>query len=215
MFKVNAMPERSADVKDLWSEPMRYPDDKDHDGYDYMGNEEMTGNSLKEASEKEYVNSKEELHYVVRDVQGEPTVVYPNGGMSSHLDVDYSLMPNTQFLEDVVEVLTLGCDEHGGKYPRDNWRKLSTRDNMVHALRHCLTLHGMLMTKDHSDEALMTELTHAVCRLWFLHEQMLKGCHQNEYSMEQYGYGKWQLNPDYKPKPPLGSIKNYSVLGDK
>lgn len=174
MFRVHKMPDMSWNVQDYFDVMNQGTEDC----------EEMTGNSLKEASEKEYV---------VRDVQGEPTVVYPNGGMSSHLDVDYSLMPNIHFIEDVVEVLTLGCQEHGGKYPRDNWKKLSTRDNMVHALRHCLTLHGLLMT-DGTDEQLMTELTHAVCRLWFLHEQMLRGQHRNTYGMVD---------------------NNYSVLGDK
>lgn len=151
-----------------------YPDDFTRSG------EEMTGNSLRQASEAEYT---------VRDVKGEPTVIYRNGGMSSKLPVDYSLMPNVSFIEDVIQVLTEGCTEHGGKYPRDNWKRLSIRDNMVHALQHSLTLHGLLLT-DGTDEQVMLELTHAVCRLWFLHEQLI----QNQKK---------------------GVDNNYSVLGDK
>lgn len=120
---------------------------------------------LKTISEKEYE---------VKDVKGEATVEYSSGGMSSHLDVDYSLMPNTEFIEDVIEVLTLGCTEHGGKYPRDNWKKLPVMDNMTHALQHVLKLHGKLLVGNTNTEELMVELTHAVCRLWFLHYQLLK-----------------------------------------
>lgn len=163
----------------------------------------MTGESLRIAASDnvhDALRIVSEKEYEISQVGGEATVIYNNGGMSSKLDVDYSLMPNVQFVEDVVEVLTLGCAEHGGKYPRDNWKKLSTRDNMVHALQHCLTLHGMLMTSG-TDEQLMTELTHAVCRLWFLHEQLLQGASlaamQNEHKI-----GNTVNN-------------NYSVLGDK
>lgn len=124
---------------------------------------------------KKYEASKPTItkQYEVRDVKGEATVEYASGGMSSKLEVDYSLMPNIEFIEDVIKVLTVGCTEHGGKYPRDNWKKLPLMDNMTHALQHCLKLHGKLLVGDADTEALMVELTHAVCRLWFIHYQLL------------------------------------------
>jgi hypothetical protein len=102
----------------------------------------------------------------IKSVHGHNISVNAQGGKSSKLDADWTLLPDSRDLREIVKVLTENCDEHGGDYPRGNWKKLSPLDNYNHAIDHIMTSLEFFNDEDHPDA--YDELTHAACRILFI-----------------------------------------------
>lgn len=100
----------------------------------------------------------------IKSVQGHDITVNENGGKSSKLNVDWTLLPSVYDLREVIKVLTSNCIEHGGDYPRDNWKKLDLEVNLNHLIDHAMM--GLAFSK-YDKESAYDELTHAVCRALF------------------------------------------------
>lgn len=103
----------------------------------------------------------------MKSVHGHDITEHDGGMLSSTLEADYTLMPNVEFVEDMVKVLTENCDEYGGDYSRGNWLKGSVDVHLAHALNHVLESKKYYQRFD-SDKA-KESLTHAATRLWFVH----------------------------------------------
>lgn len=104
-------------------------------------------------------------------------VINNEGGMQSKTSFDFTLLPSVQGLFDVIKVLTDNSDEYGGHYPRNNWRKLSDRDNFNHAMQHVLEAFDSYEHKEYLDT--YEHINHAICRLMFL-QWSLNEDNQNE-----------------------------------
>lgn len=114
-------------------------------------------------------HTREDTMIEEQSVQGHTLTVNSCGGKSSKLDVDWTLLPSVYDLREVIKVLTENCDEHGGDYPRNNWRKLSVSTNFNHLIDHTLT---SLQLSDCDPAYSYEELTHACARLLFLLVQL-------------------------------------------
>jgi hypothetical protein len=97
-------------------------------------------------------------------VLGHELEVNESGGKSSKLNVDWTLLPSVYDLREILKVLTENCDEYGGDYPRNNWKKIDLESHLNHLVDHAMM--GMYFAKYDKDSA-YDELTHAVCRALF------------------------------------------------
>ena len=105
-----------------------------------------------------------DTHTTETSVFGHEVRVNAEGGKSSKISVDWTLFPSVYDLREVLKVLTENCDEYGGDYPRNNWKKLSLNDNFNHLVDHAMM--GMSLSA-YDKESAYEELTHAVCRALF------------------------------------------------
>lgn len=109
------------------------------------------------------------MSHIEISVHGHDVLVNNNGGKSSKLDVDWTLLPSVYDMRKVIRVFTYNCSEHGGDYPRDNWKKLDINDNFNHLLDHVLTA---LEIHKYDKQDAYEEITHAVCRALFVLYQL-------------------------------------------
>jgi len=79
--------------------------------------------------------------------------VNADGGRQSPTDLDYTLLPVK-----AIDMVGLLMTEAAAKYERDNWRKISARDHINHAIRHAF----MWIRNGNNDE-----LVRAACRMLF------------------------------------------------
>ena len=97
-------------------------------------------------------------------VLGHEIEVNENGGKSSKLNADWTLLPSVYDLREVIKVFTENCDEYGGDYPRDNWKKLDLESQLNHLVDHAMM--GMHLA-EYDKAGAYEEITHAVCRALF------------------------------------------------
>ena len=125
-------------------------------------------NNMEARSPEDYTNVDGETFQdgvkTFADSWEDETTVYPGGGKSSKLDTRYDLLPPLA-VNEVARVLALGCV----KYGEWNWVSLPIRDNLNHALRHCVAQNIPSME---CDERVM-HASHAACRALFVLEQLL------------------------------------------
>ena len=98
----------------------------------------------------------------------ETPVEHGNGYKSAPLPVRFSFLPYDALYE-VAKVLTENCDEYGGKYPKDNWRKCPD---------YTIMLDGMLshvhrLLEGEGDE--LEHLSHIACRALMMLSIYLRG----------------------------------------
>lgn len=83
------------------------------------------------------------------------------GGVQSKLTTDWKYLP-WQGAREIVQNMMDNAQEYGGRYPFDNWRKISARDHLNHLTEHSISA-TVMMAMGEEDETL-THLVHAATR---------------------------------------------------
>lgn len=102
------------------------------------------------------------------------------GGRQSKLDVRFDLIPQCP-LAVVANILQRGAE----KYGENNWKGITTREHLNHALAHInryFLLKEELATRDEEYE---DELGHALCRLFFAYHVEMFGVEVQSINEEQ------------------------------
>lgn len=92
-------------------------------------------------------------------LHNEPKVTNTQGAVQSDIGVDWTYLPWSAARAAAV-CMSENALEHGGAYPKDNWRGLTLNDHLNHSMEH---IYGALDPAS-SPEEILEHLVHLGCR---------------------------------------------------
>lgn len=90
-------------------------------------------------------NTRQDLFEIAMNDTKQETYANEFGGMQSNIGVDMTLLPLDGLLR-AAAIMTSNAKDYGGKYPRNNWRDITLRDQISHAYLHVAKA-GQLLDK--------------------------------------------------------------------
>ncbi len=121
---------------------------------DRITQELMDMNPSTDVSNWNYTGTKEDMEKLFDVTATDETVINAFGGKQSRIAGRPTLLPAESILR-VVKILTVGADKYGD----ENWRQITQKEHLDHALLHILLYLDGDKSEDH--------LGNAACRLLF------------------------------------------------